>query len=274
MNRRAQQSEPDRDTSHPSRPRAATPEARANALLWSAPGADAAPSPAGITDVLWPLRGKSGARGEPEAQGPPAGEAIPAHLQLAHTLDLLVHRLPAWGPEDITSTCQRLRALSSLPGEGGAFTASVAEMLRMSHTIEDHVLARRLGCDMYVSFQRLALLAPQLSRYGPLLDLVRYLFVFGLDDTDGPDDPQRLRHPRLVHFTIKPHVGTGLLWYWCVVIDHPQLQTALLARQTSGYIFNRTLARRTYEGIWTFDAAIVGSLVSVLRDAGRALYYG
>ncbi|GEM_PF-6969009 len=152
------------------------------------------------------------------------------------------------------------------------FYTNVHLMNVISHAIEEQVITRRLPCEVYAGFQRLALLRPQLPRYQALLQEARHVLVYGIDDVAPGSPVAALRHPRFIRFAITPPSTTQLEWFWFVVVDTPQLSTALVAQHTGGDIWAPTQTARMYRGFWIFDASIVGYVVEVLRQAGQMLY--
>ncbi|MGH2515725.1 MAG: DICT sensory domain-containing protein, partial [Ktedonobacterales bacterium] len=143
----------------------------------------------------------------------------------------------------------------------------------ISHAIEERVIADRLHCEVYAGFQRLALLKPQTRRYRALLDTARFVSVFGLNDLSSHSPTADLQHPRLLRFVIDPQVGSGLEWFWFVVVEDARFRTALLAQHVAGNLWAHQQNARSYAGVWTFNDALVREIVAILRQAGRALYY-
>lgn len=153
------------------------------------------------------------------------------------------------------------------------FYTDLRTMNLVSHAIEEHVIAQRLDGEIYAGFQRLALLAPQLPRYRALTESARHVCVYGLNDATQPPEVATFQHPRLVRFEIDPRRETGLEWFWFVVVNHPQLHTALVAQHIEGDLFASRQSGRRYAGIWTFNPGLVEEIVETLRAAGRKLYF-
>lgn len=208
------------------------------------------------------------------AQAPLPGGSVAASTALSQAVEVMAARLPRWDTAQISAAAHYLRGSTFPLAPGGSFHTDTRGMLAMSHAIEDAVLAHRLPCELYAGFQRLSLLARQVRRYRDLLGCVRYLCIYGLDD--APDSPAlgQLQHPRTLRFVIQPRLDSGLAWYWFLAVDDPSLRTALLARQTSGYLYNREQHPRDYDGFWTFHPPLVREIVGFLRQAGRTFYYG
>lgn len=223
-------------------------------------------------ELVRPSPGESNGSGAAYTARP--GASVTASIALAQAVEVMATSLPRWNEAQIVSAAHYLRGSSFPLATGGAFRTDTRGMLRMSHAIEDAVLAHRLPCEFYAGFQRLSLVARQTRRYRALLGCVRYLCLYGYDD--APDHPAlaQLRHPRALRFVIKPRLDGALAWYWFIAVDDPSLRTVLLARQSSGYIFGRDSRTRTYDGFWTFHPPLVREIVGFLRQAGRMLFYG
>lgn len=221
----------------------------------------------------------SGALPPPVPAGPPLGLDVarmrgPVGLAFGQLIAEMAGRSAVWGGNVLDAAASRLRTEAVVSQPDAFFSTDPRTMNLVSHAIEERVIAQRLPCEVYVGFQRLALLKPQLPRYRALLQHASYVCVYGMDDTARTPEVAALRHPRLLRFAIDRRLNTGLEWFWFVVVDHPQLRTALLAQHTAGDLFAPRQASRDYTGIWTFDATLVRSLVEALRQTGRTLYYG
>jgi hypothetical protein len=219
---------------------------------------------------------------EPQPQATEGGSWNTRSLSLPHdtvagttltqAISLMSARVPAWDSSYMRLVAQTLQTLGARPSNSGCFTVDAASMLTASHAIEDHVLKARLDCELYVGFQRLTLFRSQLQRYTRLLDIARFVYVFGIDDI--PPGAPIFRHPHLIRFIITPQAGAGLLRFWFLLVNHPNFSTVLLARQVSGELFHRQSQVRTYQGFWSFDHAVVDEIMRVLRESGRVLFYG
>jgi len=195
-----------------------------------------------------------------------------ASVALARLIAQASQRFPQWDGPAIAESCVRLRNDGAPLARDLAFHADTRSMLQMSHAIEDTIITRRLPCELYVGFQRLSLMNAQASRYADIFSNAQFVYAFGLDD--APLDHGSLRAAQnLLRFVVQPRHGSDLLWFWFLVVDYPGFQTALLAQQDSGYLWNRRLAERSYQGFWTFDPQVVRQITPTLRDAARALYY-
>lgn len=194
-----------------------------------------------------------------------------AATALSQAISLMSTRVPVWDASYVRAASQAFQTLGARPANGGCFTVDAATMLAASHAIEDRVAKEHLNCELYVGFQRLTLLHPQLRRYATLLDIARYVYIFGIDDI--PPGVPVFRHPRLIRFVIRPQGGAGLLWFWFLLVNHPDFSTVLLTRQVSGELFQRQSRVRMYQGFWSFDPVVVQEIMRVLREVGRDLYY-
>ncbi len=221
-----------------------------------------------------PPEPSSAALGVRRMTHPPA-QAEPitvASVALARLIAQASQRFPQWGGDAIAESCVRLRNDGVPLAPDIAFHANTRLMLQMSHAIEDVIIARRLSCELYVGFQRLSLLNAQASRYAEILASAQYVYAYGLDDAPLADD--LLQYTRtLLRFVVQPRHGSDLLWFWFLVVDDPSFKTVLLAQQDSGYLWNRRLVGRSYQGFWSFDPQIVRQITPTLRDAARVLYY-
>ncbi|HEX8033169.1 MAG TPA: DICT sensory domain-containing protein [Ktedonobacterales bacterium] len=194
-----------------------------------------------------------------------------AGTALSQAISLMSTRVPFWDASYVRAAAQALQTLGTRPANGGCFTVDVPTMVAASHAIEERVIKEHLDCELYAGFQRLSLLRPQLRRYVSVLDNARYVYVFGIDDI--PPGMPVFRHQRLIRFIITPQSGAGLLWFWFLLVNHPNFSTVLLTRQVSGELFQRQSRARAYQGFWSFDPAVVHEIMRVLREAGRILYY-
>ncbi len=195
-----------------------------------------------------------------------------AGMALTQAISSMSALVPVWDTSYMRLVAQTLQTLGTRPANGGCFTVDAASMLAASHAIEDHVMKVRLDGELYVGFQRLTLLRSQLRRYMSLLDIARFVYVFGIDDI--PSGAPVFRHPHLIRFIITPQAGAGLMWFWFLLVNHPNFSTVLLARQVHGELFYRQSQVRTYQGFWSFDRAVVDEIMRVLRESGRLLFYG
>lgn len=146
-----------------------TPPRPLSSAVW-APNPDHAQSPtdesttastAASTAALGARRG-----GASFAQTEPVAGASAA---LAQLIAQMAQQIPQWDADAIADTCAQLRRHGAPLAPNLAFHGDTRLMLRMSHAIEDTVIARRLPCEFYVGFQRLSLMNAQVRRYTQLL---------------------------------------------------------------------------------------------------------
>lgn len=196
------------------------------------------------------------------------------------TLDALLTQAlaqrPALDAYTLTAFSQRVRAnrqASATETQTMPFTIDVRAMNLVSHALEERVIEDRLNCEVYAGFQRFALLTPQERRYRALLQMARYVFIYGIDDALPGSPAAQLQHPRLYRFPIDLARATGMERFWFVVLDDPRWRTALLARQVRGDLWAPHQAARAYQGVWTFDPAMVGAIIQALRQAALLFYH-
>lgn len=204
-------------------------------------------------------------------------DTLPPGQALTRLIQTYSSQKAPWLRNQLVSASQQWRDQGVHPTEDAFFYTDLRAMNIISHAIEEHIIAKRLGGEVYAGFQRLSLLHPQASRYRALLDSAHYIYAYGLDDTtDQAPNPHldTLQPPRFLRFTIRPELQTGLEWFWFVVIDEPRLRTALLAQHTEGDLWSHQQNARRYMGLWTFDPPTVADIVTILRRAGRTLFYG
>ena len=217
-----------------------------------------------------------------EATGPNTGErsalspVVPNVVSgsvgaaLGQLVSLVSARTIIWGAAQLTEAATALGSESTTRGVDASLYTDTRVMNIISHAIEERIIRDGLATEVYAGFQRFSLVRPQLRRYQALLDVAEYVLVYGLDDL--PAGHQLPPHPRLVPVRITPELETGLEAFWFVVVYHPRLCTALLARHTSGDLWSRAQTRRQYTGFWTFDPDIVEQVIATLRQGARILY--
>jgi hypothetical protein len=209
------------------------------------------------------------------AQSPSSPVASPGAALDALLTGALAQR-SALGAPELAAASQRLRARGAVSGADSPtmpFVIDVRAMNLVSHALEERVIEDRLACEVYAGFQRFALLTPQVRRYQAMLQSARYVFVYGIDDTQPGSPSAQLQHPRLYRFPIDLTRETGMERFWFVVLDDPRWQTALLARQMRGDLWAPHQSARAYQGVWTFDPALVGAILQALRQAARLFYH-
>lgn len=198
-------------------------------------------------------------------------EDLAPGVALTQLVSQLSARAKTAGMEAITVSTATCAPRGTYPlSDDTYFYHGVPEMLLLSHLIQQALVAGGASCDLYLGCQRLSLFKPRSRRVRALLDTVNHLYAFGLNDAQ---DQAVAAHPRLLRFAITPQQKTLLEWFWLVVVDHPRGPTALVAQQVGGSLWADSSDERRYSGFWTFDPALVQTIVGILQDAGRALYF-
>lgn len=195
-------------------------------------------------------------------------------MALARIIGQVAARASVWGDDWLRGASQRFQESGTPLTRDATFFTDIHVMNVISHALEERVIATRLPCEVYAGFQRLSLLRPQLPRYHDISRVADWVSVFGLRDRGADEVLREVASPRLLPFTIAPHLGTGLEQFWFVVIRAPQFASALLARHTEGDLWSRHQAARKYSGLWTFDPHLVGEIVATLRHGARLLHFG
>lgn len=179
----------------------------------------------------------------------------------------------SWGQRLLSAATDDFATTGNQLDGDAFFYTNVRQMNLISHALEERVIADRLHAEVHVGFQRLSLMLPQLGRYRALLEHVSHACIYGIDDRKPGSPLLAVKHSRLIYLPIDPAMQTGLERFWFVVVTSSRLQTALLAQQTSGNLWEHKQAARTYTGLWTFDPALVQEIISILRGAAIKLYY-
>lgn len=226
------------------------------------------------------LRLEQTAAGSPSApSGAPASRpiALPrnaasAGLALSQLLTRSAAQQRQWERAQLTEAVQRVRHGDLMPERDAFFYTDTAIMNLISHAIEERVIADHIAAEVYAGFQRFSLIKPQLPRYRALLEVARYICIYGLNDAAFPSEVAALRHPRLIRLPIDPSLQSHLEWFWFVVVDAGPFQTALLAQQIGGNLWSKAQPERTYNGLWTFNAALIQEIIAILQRAGRVFF--
>ncbi len=187
-------------------------------------------------------------------------------------LNAALAQRPVLDSPALAAASHTLRASGQISAQTMAFAIDVRAMNLVSHALEERVIEDHLSSEVYAGFQRFALLTPQERRYRAMLNTARYVYIYGIDDAQPNSPSARLQHPRLIRFPIDLARETGMERFWFVTLDDPRWRTALLARQVRGDLWAHSQAARSYQGIWTFDPALVEAIIQTLRQAGRTLY--
>ncbi len=153
-----------------------------------------------------------------------------------------------------------------------AFFYANAELISsINQAIEGRMTDHLQAGELYVGVQRLSRVVGRLPRYLALLQQVRYGYLYGLNDLQAVSERSGFSHPRLVTVVLHQSRRTDLEWFWFLVVDTPQFQTALVTEQIEGDPWSDTPQIRTYKGFWTFDPDRVAQVVRILRHGARSL---
>lgn len=207
-----------------------------------------------------------------------AGIAIGAEQPPALTLNAIIR---AAGARSTMSDSDHLSAVARGARANGlsraadvSFYTQTPIMNLISHAIEERMIAERRHADLYAGFQRMALVRPQLRRYQALAQVARFVYLFGIPDARGDDEVMTFGPQTTLRFIIRPEAQTRMEYFWFVVLDDPEIPTALLAQHTEGDLWAPHQVARSFTGIWTFDPVIVQEIIQGLRQAARVLHYG
>lgn len=189
---------------------------------------------------------------------------------LSQLVAAVAARSMIWGEPQLTQAARAFSADSAARNVNATLYTNLTIMNTISHAIEERVIRDSVPTEVYAGFQRLSLLKPQTRRYRALCSVASHVLAYGLNDL--AEDDRLFSHPRLLPLSFEPRLGTGLEAFWFVVTNHPRLTTALVARHVGGDLWSRSQGARTYTGFWTFDAAVVEQVVTILRQGARMVY--
>ncbi len=138
------------------------------------------------------------------------------------------------------------------------YTFSVEAMTKISHIIEDAVIATPRAADLHASFQYLSRLEPQENKYLSVASYARGLWLYY-----EPDVPETRFAALLNHATVTGinTEGTPLANYWLVVAYGEGVHMSLLAQE----IPSMGSDERYYEGFYTFEADTAYQILSILH---------
>ena len=134
-------------------------------------------------------------------------------------------------------------------------------MTRISYTIEDATRKNQAYNRIFAGFQRYSRVVPQLHRYREIARYAESIYIFGVPDVDLPAIENVLYVPlsktdRLAH-------------EWFVISSGADFSSALCSTERS-HIDDPDNQRR-FEGLWTFDTAMVEILQKWLSSTVDAL---
>lgn len=137
---------------------------------------------------------------------------------------------------------------------------SVPLMNTISNAIEKQILKEEMPIDLYAGFQKLSFFEYQQATYRQLDRICQSVTVFGIPDIPPPAFEK-------TQFTALEE-NSPLAQEWFMVVDTPEFWTLLSTQELSPDPVTR---RRRFEGIWTFDAAVVSRAARYLRHVlGRS----
>lgn len=127
------------------------------------------------------------------------------------------------------------------------FTNHRASLVRISYEIENGILNGAAGTRIFAGFQKLSFFLPHQQRYQRMTELAESIWVFGVPDVPPPNIPG-------VNYILLSDEDR-LTQEWFLVAEGPDYFSALVAKDLSG--FETPNPQRLFNGIWTFDEAVV-----------------
>lgn len=131
---------------------------------------------------------------------------------------------------------------------------SVEAMTKISYMIEDFARDNPGESELHVSFQLLSRVIPQQSRYEPLSETIKGLWLYGI-----PDIPLT-KLDSLSRVLFIDTSDTLLTQYWFVIAYGPGIGMTLLAEEVS----SPDDQDRYYEGFYTFEQDVAYEILSIL----------
>lgn len=138
------------------------------------------------------------------------------------------------------------------------YTFSVEAMTKISHIIEDAVIATPRAADLHASFQYLSRLTPQQTKYEAIASYARGLWLYYEPDVPEEKFEALLAHPTVTGINTE---GTPLASYWLVVAYGEGVHMSLLAQE----IPSMGSDERYYEGFYTFEADTAYQILAILH---------
>ncbi len=136
--------------------------------------------------------------------------------------------------------------------QGGLMSSMVQTLLAISHGIEDAVMQNQLRGTFYAGFQRLSAFAPQAERFARLAAACGEVFVFAFPDAPVP------QIPKVQFVLLEPEAP--LVQEWFIVFSHSDFVASLLTQQVGERSPDALVKRRrVYQGLMTFDPAVVNA---------------
>lgn len=237
-------------------------------------------SPAGwrqdlAQDVLWPeyLEQRSAEASSTPSASPhqKAAASLTAGTMLSHMMTLGPSRAPLATQDELRATLQHFSKRGmALPRDRFYYTqAGFIELIALA--MEKRLLDSSQTGDLFVGIQRLSRAASQFPRYWALGQQVRQVCLYGLNDLQQAPERLGIFHAHLVTLVLDQSRKTDLEWFRFVVIETPELSTALVSQQIEGDLWSDSLQTRTYKGFWTFDSTRVHQIARILHQAARIL---
>jgi hypothetical protein len=190
---------------------------------------------------------------------------------LSQMMTLCAVRPPVATQNELRALLQRFsRSSARLPHDTCFYaTAHLLEGIRQA--IQEQIIGTSPTGELYVGVQRLSRVAGHLPRYGELLQRVRAVCLYGIDDLQHASGRIGFAHPRLLTLVLDRSRRTDLEWFQFFVWQGSGRQTALLAQQVEGDLWSDTPQESLYKGLWTFDPVRVQQMVALLRQAAHTL---
>jgi DICT domain-containing protein len=130
-------------------------------------------------------------------------------------------------------------------------------MIALSHTIEEHGAASGPDTVLIAAFQRVSLFMSEAPRYGLLAPQFAQVYVIGVPDVPLAEVPNVT--------IVSLDTAWPLVQEWSVIASGPRMSVGLFARDIEG--FRLETRSRSFEGLFTTEAAVVDTAVASLHDA-------
>ncbi len=152
-----------------------------------------------------------------------------------------------------------LFGLTNLEDPGQLATNSLQTLLAISHSIEDVVTHNHYRAPFFAGFQRASSFLPQARRFSRLASVVGKVYIFAYPDVAVPTIPN-------IEFVFLTE-DAPLAQEWFLVFQTPDFQAALLTHELDRPGVTHFGRGRDYEGLVTFDPAIVQAAQRALHQA-------
>lgn len=179
-------------------------------------------------------------------------------IELNDFLDLIIHNSDKLG----FKIFDRKEDFKSIRKINVNFTTSVPGMNAISHQIEEEAATFSSPFRFYSDFQRFSRVKPQAKRYIKILETQNPLYIFGVPDVVLWKAPNLIEVP-LEEPLIPDYPYLAKNWF--VLLYSPDFTSmALVGREITDPFSSLQLQNRRFEGFWTYDAAVVSQVVSLL----------